>query len=103
MLRKNLAASTIGLVLTAFSFGVLAPAAEALTPAGSTTPLTVSDPNIQLAYVKKVVVKKKHKKTVFVYNRKRHGLRFRTKRAGYRYYYGGYWYPRPWWSICIGC
>jgi len=42
----------------------------------------------------------------------RYGPRYRYRRAGYGYYYGGYWYARPWWAIgvgvpgvnlCIGC
>jgi hypothetical protein len=42
----------------------------------------------------------------------RYGPRYRYRHAGYGYYYGGYWYARPWWGIgvgvpginlCIGC
>ncbi|WP_342640853.1 hypothetical protein [Rhodoligotrophos ferricapiens] len=26
-----------------------------------------------------------------------HGPRFRYRRPGYTYFYGGWWYPFPWW------
>ena len=38
----------------------------------------------------------------WVYVQTRHGHRYRARRAGYGYYYGGYWYARPWWTIGIG-
>ena len=102
MAKLTLASATVALILGAFSLGSVAPA-EAVTLSGNMPSLTVADPNIQLA--KTVVVKKKkgHKKTVWVYSGKKHGARYRYKRKGYGYYYGGYWYARPWWTICIGC
>jgi hypothetical protein len=65
----------------------------------------------KLAYVRKKIVKKKgHHKTVWIYSRRSHGLRYRSKRGPYAYYYGGYYYSQPWWTIgepglnlCIGC
>ena len=30
-----------------------------------------------------------------------HGHRYRHKRHGYSYYYGGYWYATPWWTFPI--
>jgi hypothetical protein len=32
----------------------------------------------------------------------RYGPRYRYRRAGYGYYYGGYWYARPWWTVGVG-
>lgn len=40
--------------------------------------------------------KRKYKKS-WAWNRHKHGQRYRHKRAGYAYYYGGYWYPKPFW------
>ena len=40
---------------------------------------------------------KKYKKKRWSWNRHHHGKRYRYKRPGYAYYYGGYWYPRPYW------
>jgi hypothetical protein len=37
----------------------------------------------------------------WVYVPRRHGPRFRYRRPGYAYYYGGWWYPRPWWTINV--
>jgi hypothetical protein len=110
--KSTLAAAATALILGAFSLGNLAPA-EAMTPIGNMPSFTISDSNIQLA--KTVIVKKKghkktvwvkhkgHRKTVWVYSGKKYGPRYRYKHAGYGYYYGGYWYARPWWTICIGC
>jgi len=56
---------------------------------------------------KKVVVTKKYgKNRAWVYS-SRYGHRYRARRAGYGYYYGGWWYARPYWqpgiNLCIGC
>lgn len=37
----------------------------------------------------------------WAYVKTKHGARYRVKRPGYGYYYGGYWYARPWWTIGI--
>ena len=34
----------------------------------------------------------------WVYVKGKHGNRYAKKRAGYGYYYGGYWYAKPWWK-----
>jgi len=85
MSRKHLPIAAAALILAASSFGLVSPTAEAVTAIGgnaaSITP--ASNPNLQLAYVKKkVVIKKKTgnrtvKKTVTTYSR-----------PGYRYHYG---------------
>jgi hypothetical protein len=39
------------------------------------------------------------------YDRHRHGSRHRTRRPGFNFYYGGYYYAHPWWlgpGISIG-
>jgi hypothetical protein len=51
--------------------------------------------------VKKRIVKKKVVKKRWAYNSRRHGHRYRHKRPGFAYYYGGHWYARPFWRITI--
>jgi hypothetical protein len=126
MLKAKFAVGTVAFVLSAFSFGLLGSTANAITPVG--TGLAITEPsNIHLAYVKRKVVKRhgnghrhghtygyrhghnygyRHGHRAWVYS-SRYGHRYRARRAGYAYYYGGWWYPRPYWqpgiSICIGC
>src|SRR5262245_39036898 len=103
MIKVTLAAAT---VLAGLSFGVTAPTASAVTAIGnsSLSPIVSGGRFDTVAYVKKkVVVNKKGKKTVWVYIESKHGVRYRAKRPGFAYYYGGYYYSRPWWTICIGC
>jgi len=38
----------------------------------------------------------------WVYVPARHGVRYRVRRPGFAYYYGGWWYSRPWWSVGVG-
>ena len=38
----------------------------------------------------------------WVYVPGRHGPRYAFRRPGFGYYYGGYWYARPWWTIDVG-
>lgn len=33
------------------------------------------------------------------YDRRQHGNRYRSRRAGYTHYYGGYWYRSTWWLV----
>ena len=35
------------------------------------------------------------------YDAHRYGSRYRSYRSGYGYYYGGYWYRRPWWTLMV--
>lgn len=104
MLRTKLAA-----VLVAAAFGI-----TGLTVPGSAVPLAGHIPGVATSDANVILVHKgkkghKHVKKKWVYSGSRHGKRYRSKRAGYAYYYGGYWYPRPWWRadpglvICIGC
>ena len=44
--------------------------------------------------------KYRRNKTVY-YSRSRYGPRYRYKRPGYGYYYGGYYYQRPWWTVGV--
>ncbi|WP_342641812.1 hypothetical protein [Rhodoligotrophos ferricapiens] len=50
---------------------------------------------------KKVVVKRngKVKRKTVVYSSKRYGPRYKVRRPGYGYYYGGYYYRTPWWRV----
>ena len=36
------------------------------------------------------------------YNPRSHGPRYRVRRPGFGYFYGGYYYPRPWWRMGPG-
>jgi hypothetical protein len=38
-----------------------------------------------------------HKHGKWAYHPGRHGHRYKYRRPGYGYYYGGYWYAQPWW------
>ena len=109
MLRHGLALGAAMLVTGAFGLSALDTSALAVTPVGSGGALTSSDIQLAATVVKKKVIKKKGdtKKKVWIYSRAKHGPRFRVKRPGYTYYYGGYYYARPWWTpginLCIGC
>jgi len=93
-----------------FSFGANTPGANAL-PISSA--LSTASPAGLLIQAKTVIVKKRgNRKNVWVYDSHRYGPRYRYRRAGYGYYYGGYYYARPWWGVgvgvpgvnlCIGC
>jgi hypothetical protein len=116
MFRSKLAASAVAAALSVFSLGLLGSTAHAVTPVAS-APSVVHPSTILIGH--RVV--NGHGKRVWVYN-KRYGPRYRYHRAGYGYYYGGWWYARPWWvvgpawapgygywgpgpgiSLCIGC
>ena len=102
MVRKTLAALAAAAVIGAFSFDAMAPA-YAVPATGSLPTVTSSSPLVK-AYV--VVKKKGHNKKVWVYSN-RYGPRYKVRRPGYGYYYGGYYYARPYWTpginLCIGC
>jgi hypothetical protein len=83
MLKKSIAAmslaafiGTVGLEFAA----VPASAAVGYIPA----PALQADVNIQPA--------------AWVYVKGKHGNRYVKKRPGYGYYYGGYYYAKPWWK-----
>ena len=117
MMRKALLVAAAGLLMGVTSYGTPASAASYLAP----VTLEANQSNIENAatVTKKTVVKKKKGGTVvkkttttkrWAYSPRRHGVRYRTKRANYVYYYNGYYYARPWWTIgvpgvnvCIGC
>jgi hypothetical protein len=61
--------------------------AAAVTPAGY-------DPMVQLSHSYAVPA-------AWVYIPAKNGARYKAKRAGYGYYYGGYWYARPWWTVSV--
>ena len=89
MLRLPVMMMAVGL-----SAGALTLSASAATVPGSPIPLVnqSSASNVQLAAHRNV-----HRR-VWVYNRRAHGPRFAYRHGRYRYYYGGWWYPRPWWG-----
>jgi hypothetical protein len=88
MLRKTLAALIIAGVASSAGIELGGQPAAAAMPTGY-TPMTtkISSPVQTVA---------------FVYVRGKHGARYRYRRAGYGYHYGGYWYARPWWTIGVG-
>jgi len=97
-------------MLGAFALGIFGPEASAMTVFGGTSPVIQRDSAVQLVVEHRKVKKEGHNKKVWVYNRRVHGVRYGYKHGPYRYYYGGYYYARPWWTIgvpginlCIGC
>jgi hypothetical protein len=107
MLRHGFALGAAMLVTGAFGLSALDTSALAVTPIGSGAAANSSDIQLAATVVKKKVIKKKDGKRKVIYSRSRHGPRYRVKRPGYTYYYGGYYYARPWWTpginLCIGC
>ena len=104
--RKSLIAT---LVAVAVAGGSL-PAMAAPIPVGS-SPLNLissSDAAYQPAVQNENVKKKKKynqrsgKNQKWSYDRKRNGHRYKTRRNGYNYYYGGYYYQKPWWTLAPG-
>ena len=82
----------------ALSAGALTLSASATTVSGSPVPIVnkPSASNLQL------VAQRRVQRRVWVYNRRAHGPRFAYRHGRYRYYYGGWWYPRPWWAVAPG-
>ena len=50
-----------------------------------------------------VAQKKKHRhyKNWDEYHRYKGGHRYRHRRDGYTYFYGGYYYASPWWTVVV--
>ena len=89
MLKTNLPTAAVTAMLGAFSFGIIAPTADAVPTTGNAAIIAVAaNPTIEAAYVKKkIVVKKKgYKKTTRIYSRSRY-------HRGYGYYGFGYYHP----------
>jgi len=112
MLREGLIVAITATITSGFGLGVIAPIASAMTAIGNTsTIITAPDPNIQLAHMQKRIIRKNgHRNMVWAYNRRNNGVRYRYRHGPYAYYYGGYYYSRPWWTfggpgldLCIGC
>src|SRR5438874_1855403 len=87
MLRNTLAVLVVAGLAGSAGLAVGTESAAAATPAGY-IPVANSP-----SYVQPVR---------WVYVPGRHGPRYRSRRAGFAYYYGGYWYARPWWTINVG-
>ena len=87
MLRNTLAFLIVAGFTGSAGIMIGTESAAAITPAGY-APVTKSSSYLQPVR--------------WVYVPARHGPRYRFRRPGFVYYYGGYWYPRPWWSIGIG-
>jgi hypothetical protein len=107
LINRKLLAATI----LAGGLGLASGSASAMLPVHPGSPAIKTGNFVPVAttVVKKKVVRKKNGRVVtttttkrWAYNRGRHGQRYRARRAGYRYYYGGYYYAQPWWTIAPG-
>ena len=121
MLTKTLGIAVLLGAAGAFVLGIDSPPSVAGAIFGKAPVVLMErDTNIEPAAVakKKVVVKRKKTKhgvvttrrTTWVYNSKRHGHRYNYRSGPNVYYYGGYYYERPWWTLaapsvnlCFGC
>jgi hypothetical protein len=84
MLRKTVAAVLVAAFASSAGLEFAAQPASAM-PTGSVPDTFKINSNVQPA--------------AWVYVPGKHGKRWKNKRAGYGYYYGGWWYARPWWTI----
>ena len=118
MLRKVTIAAVMA--LTAGAVGITGIDTGQAFPiaAPQAAPAATTSDGLQLAAYKrkKVVVRKgghAYRRGGYAYRRGGHvarrwtysarfGHRYHYRRAGYGYYYGGWWYPRPWWSVGVG-
>jgi hypothetical protein len=96
--RKSILAAAVALTAGAVGFTGIAPSyAGAMS---SAAPVQKSGYQagdlLQDVASRKKYSKNKYKKR-WAWNRHKHGKRFRHKQRGYSYYYGGYWYPKPFW------
>src|SRR5438128_11670691 len=87
MLKKTLAVLIIAGSTGSVGLEIGAQPAAAITPAGY-IPVAKSSSYVQPA--------------AWVYVPGKHGARYRARRPGFTYFYGGYWYSRPWWTVGIG-
>jgi hypothetical protein len=99
--RKAMMAAAVALSAGAVGFTGIAPSyAGAMN---SAAPIQKSgyqsgEPLVQVDWRKnRQGLDRKYKKKRWSWNRHKHGKRFRHKRPGFAYQYGGYWYPRPYW------
>ena len=88
MLRRTVAAMVVAAFAGVTGLEFAAMPANATMPTGSVPIATKSDPNIQ--------------PVAWVYAKGKHGKRFKVKTKGYPYFYGGYYYARPWWTYGAG-
>lgn len=116
MFKRQLLAAMIAATAGAVGLtGLEGPAQAAPLPINSQLPdiITWGDGFQTVATAKerrkdrKEANQKRHRKEVakkryWRYSSREHGKRYRYKRPGYVYYYGGYWYPRPFWTFGPG-
>jgi hypothetical protein len=88
MLRKTLVALIVTGFVSSAGIEVGTNSVAAAVPAGYSPMTTTANANIQ--------------PVAWVYVKGKHGARYKHKRGGYGYYYGGWWYARPWWTIGVG-
>ena len=84
MLRKTIAA----LLVTAFAGSAGLEYAAAAMPAGNVPIPTESYTKVQ--------------PVVWVYIPSKHGARWHYRHGPYVYFYNGWWYSRPWWTLGPG-
>jgi hypothetical protein len=85
MVRKTLTALVLAAFVGSTGSEFASVASAAAMPIGNAPVVISSDSNIQ--------------PVAWVYVEKKHGKRYRAKRKGYGYYYNGWYYPRPWWTV----
>ena len=95
--RKAVMAAAITLVAGAVGFTGVAPSFAGTMNAPAPMQNSGYQAGDLLHNVAQKKYKKKHMKR-WSYNNRKHGKRYRSKHAGYRYYHNGWWYPRPYWN-----
>jgi hypothetical protein len=88
MLRKTLSAIVLAAFTATAGLEFAALPASAAMPYGAIQYVEPNS-NVQLT-------------GAWVYVPGKHGNRYNYKRKGYGYYYGGWWYKKPWWTYGPG-
>ena len=70
----------------------------AVAPGAALQQISHQDGNVIQVKQKK---KKRHYRNWKEYHRYRGGHRYRHRRDGYTYFYGGYYYAEPWWTVTV--
>ena len=85
--------------------GAMLAAAAAVLPLSAGTAAAFPAPGVAPGAVAEVKapaateVAYKYKKYKWKYNFRSHGPRYKARRAGFNFFYGGYWYSRAWWNV----
>ncbi len=103
-MKRILTTLAVSLCASGFLYGAALSAPQfPMSPAGAVG----STFHVEEVATKKVTVKKttRHgtvtKTRTVKYSRSKYGPRYKARRPGYTYYYGGYYYARPWWGAAV--